>query len=146
LESMSAISGRSVVHACANHVQLIDDSYNANPASIRAAIDVLENMPGQRVLVLGDMGELGTWAEQEHAQIGAYANGKVDAVYAVGPLMQHAIAQYCGVSRHFLEQNSLIEALLAQVSGPATLLIKGSRSAAMENVVNALRTGLGETL
>ena len=146
LESMNAISGRSVVHTCANHVQLIDDSYNANPASIRAAIDVLENMPGQRILVLGDMGELGTWAEQEHAQVGAYANGKVDAVYAVGPLMQHAIAQYYGVSGHFLEQNSLIEALLAQVSGPATLLIKGSRSAAMEKVVDALRTGLGETL
>ena len=60
--------------------------------------------------------------------------------------MQHAIAQYYGVSGHFLEQNSLIEALLAQVSGPATLLIKGSRSAAMEKGVDALRTGLGETL
>lgn len=146
LENMNAISGRSVVYECANHVQLIDDSYNANPASIRAAIDVLQNMPGQRVLVLGDMGELGEWAEQEHAQIGTYAKGKVDAVFATGPLMQHAIAQYCGISGHFLEQSSLIEALLTQVSGPATLLIKGSRSAAMENVVNALRTGLGETL
>ncbi|MDY0249016.1 MAG: UDP-N-acetylmuramoyl-tripeptide--D-alanyl-D-alanine ligase [Pseudomonas sp.] len=146
LESMKAVSGRSVVYQCANHVQLIDDSYNANPASIRAAIDVLQNMPGQRVLVLGDMGELGAWAEQEHADIGSYANGKVDAVFAVGSLMQHAIAQYSGVSGHFLAQNSLIEALLTQVSGPATLLIKGSRSAAMESVVNALRTGLGETL
>ncbi len=146
LESMKAISGRSVVHECANHVQIIDDSYNANPASIRAAIDVLQTMPGQRVLVLGDMGELGAWAEQEHAQVGVYANGKVDAVFAVGPLMQHAITQYSGVSGHFLAQNSLIEALLAQVSGPATLLIKGSRGAAMENVVNALRTGLGDAL
>src|SRR5690554_1933030 len=146
LQSMKAISGRSVVHECANHVQIIDDSYNANPASIRAAIDVLQTMPGQRVLVLGDMGELGAWAEQEHAQVGVYANGKVDAVFAVGPLMQHAIAQYSGVSGHFLAQNSLIEALLAQVSGPATLLIKGSRGAAMENVVNALRTGLGDAL
>jgi len=146
LENMNAISGRSVVYECANHVQLIDDSYNANPASIRAAIDVLQNMPGQRVLVLGDMGELGEWAEQEHAQIGTYAKGKVDAVFATGPLMQHAIAQYCGISGHFLEQSSLIEALLTQVSGPATLLIKGSRSAAMENVVNALRTRLGDAL
>jgi len=144
LENMKAISGRSVVHECANHIQLIDDSYNANPASIRAAIDVLENMPGQRVLVLGDMGELGAWAQQEHADIGSYANGKVDALFAVGPLMEHAIAQYCGVSGHFSEQNSLIEALLTQVSGPATLLIKGSRSAAMENVVNALHTRLGD--
>jgi len=146
LENMNAISGRSVVYECANHVQLIDDSYNANPASIRAAIDVLQNMPGQRVLVLGDMGELGEWAEQEHAQIGTYAKGKVDAVFATGPLMQHAIAQYCGISGHFLEQSSLIEALLTQVSGPATLLIKGSRSAAMEHVVNALRTRLGDAL
>lgn len=145
LENMTAISGRSVVHECANHVQLIDDSYNANPASIRAAIDVLQNMPGQRVLVLGDMGELGGWAEQEHAQIGAYANGKVDALFAVGPLMQHAVAQYSGISGHFFDQKGLIEALLAQVSGPATLLIKGSRGAAMENVVNALRTNLGDT-
>jgi UDP-N-acetylmuramoyl-tripeptide--D-alanyl-D-alanine ligase len=68
----------------------------------------------------------------------------VDALFAVGPLMEHAIAQYCGVSGHFSEQNSLIEALLTQVSGPATLLIKGSRSAAMENVVNALHTRLGD--
>ena len=66
------------------------------------------------------------------------------AVFAIGPLMQHAITQYCGVSGHFPTQNSLIEALLTQVSGPATLLIKGSRSAAMENVVNALRTRLGD--
>lgn len=146
LENMKAISGRSVVYECANHVQLIDDSYNANPASIRAAIDVLQNMPGQRVLVLGDMGELGPWAEQEHADIGSYANGKVDALFAIGPLMQHAIAQFSGLSGHFSQQSSLTEALLTQVSGPATLLIKGSRSAAMENVVNALRTGLGETL
>jgi UDP-N-acetylmuramoyl-tripeptide--D-alanyl-D-alanine ligase len=143
---MKAISGRSVVYECANHIQLVDDSYNANPASIRAAIDVLQTMPGQRILVLGDMGELGEWAEQEHAQIGEYANGKVDAVFAVGPLMQHAVAQYSGISGHFLEQKSLIEALLTQVSGPATLLIKGSRGAAMENVVSALRTRLGEAL
>lgn len=146
LESMKAISGRSLVYECANHVQIIDDSYNANPASIRAAIDVLQNMPGQRVLVLGDMGELGAWAEQEHAQIGVYATGKVDAVFAIGPLMQYAVAQYKGLSGHFSQQNSLIEALLAQVSGPATLLIKGSRGAAMENVVNALRTSLGDAL
>ena len=146
LEGMKAISGRSMVYECAGHVQIIDDSYNANPASIRAAIDVLQNMPGQRVLVLGDMGELGAWAEQEHAQIGAYANGKVDAVFATGPLMQHAVAQYSGVAGHFLEQNSLIEALLTQVSGPATFLIKGSRSAAMEKVVSALRTSLGDAL
>lgn len=146
LEGMKAISGRSVVYECANHIQLVDDSYNANPASIRAAIDVLQTMPGQRILVLGDMGELGEWAEHEHAQIGEYANGKVDAVFAVGPLMQHAVAQYSGVSGHFLEQKSLIEALLTQVSGPATLLIKGSRGAAMENVVSALRTRLGEAL
>lgn len=145
LESMHAISGRSVVYQCNNHVQVIDDSYNANPASIRAAIDVLQNMPGQRVLVLGDMGELGAWAEQEHAAIGRYAQGKVDAMFAVGPLMKHAAEQYLGVSGHFLDQNSLIEALLTHVSGPATLLIKGSRSAAMENIVTALRTGLGET-
>ncbi len=146
LEGMSAISGRSVVYECANHVQIIDDSYNANPASIRAAIDVLQNMPGQRVLVLGDMGELGAWAQQEHAAMGHYATGKVDALFAVGPLMQHAVTEFSGVSGHFCQQSSLIEALLAQVSGPATLLIKGSRGAAMENVVKALRTGLGETL
>ena len=134
------------VYECANHVQIIDDSYNANPASIRAAIDVLQNMPGQRVLVLGDMGELGAWAQQEHAAMGHYATGKVDALFAVGPLMQHAVTEFSGVSGHFCQQSSLIETLLAQVSGPATLLIKGSRGAAMENVVKALRTGLGETL
>ena len=119
-------------------VTLLDDSYNANPASICAAIDVLASFAGRTILVLGDMGELGEWAEQGHRDVGAYAAGKVDTLYAVGPLMAHAVAAFGQGARHFPDQASLIESLRAEQGSGTTILIKGSRSAAMDKVVDAL--------
>lgn len=144
LENLQPVKGRGVAQLATNGVRVIDDSYNANPASICAAIDILADFSGRTVLVLGDMGELGAWAEQGHRDVGRYAQGKVDALYAVGPLMTYAVEEFAVNGRHFAEQASLIEALRAE-QGDTTILIKGSRSAAMEKVVAALCGTSGES-
>lgn len=143
LELLQPVKGRAVAHLASNGVRVIDDSYNANPASICAAIDILAGFPGRTVLVLGDMGELGAWAEQGHREVGSYAAGRVSALYAVGPLMAHAVAEFGADALHFADQASLIEALRHE-QGDTTILIKGSRSAAMEKVVAALCGSSGE--
>lgn len=143
LESLQPVKGRAVAEMTAGGVRLIDDSYNANPASMCAAVDVLAGFTGRRVLALGDMGELGEWAEQGHRDVGAYAAGKVDALYAVGPLMRHAVEAFGAGGRHFTDQSMLIAALQAE-RGATTILVKGSRSAAMDKVVAALRTPVAE--
>ncbi|SEI73520.1 UDP-N-acetylmuramoyl-tripeptide--D-alanyl-D-alanine ligase [Azotobacter beijerinckii] len=138
LESLQPVKGRAVAQLAPNSVRVIDDSYNANPASMCAAIDILAGFSGRTVLVLGDMGELGAWAEEGHRQVGAYAAGKVDALYAVGPLMAHAVAVFGDKGRHFADQASLLEALRREQHLDTTILIKGSRSAAMDKIVSAL--------
>ncbi|MCO8166607.1 UDP-N-acetylmuramoyl-tripeptide--D-alanyl-D-alanine ligase [Pseudomonas sp. 21LCFQ02] len=138
LNAMQPVKGRTVVHMAANGQRVIDDTYNANPSSIKAATDLLAGFAGRRVLVVGDIGELGDWAEQGHREVGAHAVGKVDALYAVGPLMLHAVNAFGAGARHFATQAELIAALHGEQDSNTTLLIKGSRSAAMENVVAAL--------
>ncbi|MFJ4142175.1 UDP-N-acetylmuramoyl-tripeptide--D-alanyl-D-alanine ligase [Pseudomonas sp. NPDC089734] len=138
LSNVQPVKGRTVAHIASNGVRVIDDTYNANPSSINAAVDLLSDFPGRTVLVLGDIGELGDWAEQGHHDVGAYAAGKVSALYAVGPLMVHAVNAFGEHARHFASQAELIAALGAEQEPNTTLLIKGSRSAAMENVVAAL--------
>jgi UDP-N-acetylmuramoyl-tripeptide--D-alanyl-D-alanine ligase len=138
LESLQPVKGRGVAQMLANGVRLIDDTYNANPGSICAAIDVLASFAGRTVLALGDMGELGGWAEQGHRDVGSYAAGKVDALLAVGPLMKHAVDAFGANGRHYADQSALIEALRLEQGNATTILIKGSRSAAMDKVVAAL--------
>ncbi|PTU76249.1 UDP-N-acetylmuramoyl-tripeptide--D-alanyl-D-alanine ligase [Pseudomonas mangrovi] len=136
LQQLQPIKGRCVAQLAPNGVRVIDDSYNANPVSMKAAVDILAGFSGRRLLVLGDMGELGEWAEEGHREVGAYARDKVDALYAVGPLMQHAVRAFGAGARHFSDQASLLEALCAE-TGDITILIKGSRSAAMDKVAAA---------
>ncbi|QGZ30036.1 UDP-N-acetylmuramoyl-tripeptide--D-alanyl-D-alanine ligase [Stutzerimonas stutzeri] len=138
LENLQPVKGRGVAQMLGNGVRLIDDTYNANPASICAAIDVLAGFAGRTLLALGDMGELGEWAEQGHREVGSYAAGKVDALFAVGPLMKHAVDAFGANGRHFPDQQSLIDALRLEQGNATTILIKGSRSAAMDKVVAAL--------
>ena len=145
LESLQPVKGRAVTRMATNGARLIDDTYNANPVAVCAAVDILAAFPGRTVLVLGDIGELGEWAEQGHRDVGAYAAGKVDALYAVGPLMSHAVAAFGAEGRHFADQASLIAALAAEQGPSTTLLIKGSRSAAMDKVVAALCASTEET-
>lgn len=138
LNAVQPVKGRTVAQLALNGVRVIDDTYNANPSSINAAVDILTGFTGRTVLVLGDIGELGDWAEQGHREVGAYAAGKVSALYAVGPLMAHAVDAFGEHARHFANQADLIAALAAEQNPQTTILIKGSRSAAMENVVAAL--------
>lgn len=142
LENVQPVKGRAVAQLATNGARVIDDTYNANPTSMCAAIDILAAFSGRTVLVLGDIGELGEWAEQGHRDVGAYAAGKIDALYAVGPNMAHAVAAFGANGQHFADQASLIAAVSAE-PGNTTILIKGSRSAAMENVVAALCTAPG---
>ncbi|MEE9332616.1 MAG: UDP-N-acetylmuramoyl-tripeptide--D-alanyl-D-alanine ligase [Granulosicoccaceae bacterium] len=117
---------------------LIDDSYNANPASVRAGIDVLANIEGKRILILGDMLELGDESVQLHKSVGLYAKRKkIDAVWTVGSLAQHASsASSCG--RHFASQEDLLENLLPELDVKTSVLLKGSRGARMDRLVDAL--------
>ncbi|MFN3354530.1 MAG: UDP-N-acetylmuramoyl-tripeptide--D-alanyl-D-alanine ligase [Pseudomonas sp.] len=139
LGAVQPVKGRTVAQLAANGMRVIDDTYNANPSSISAAVDLLKGFDGRKVLVLGDIGELGDWAEQGHREVGAYAAGKVDALYAVGTNMAHAVNAFGPGAQHFATQAELIQALTAaEHDTHTTILIKGSRSAVMENVVAAL--------
>ncbi|MGE8101711.1 UDP-N-acetylmuramoyl-tripeptide--D-alanyl-D-alanine ligase [Pseudomonas fluorescens] len=144
LNAVQPVKGRAVAQLATNGMRVIDDSYNANPTSMCAAVDILAGFSGRTILVLGDIGELGEWAEQGHRDVGAYASGKVSALYAVGPMMAHAVAAFGEQARHFANQADLIAALGAEHDTNTTILIKGSRSAAMENVVAALCGSSGE--
>jgi len=137
LQSIKPMAGRGKLCHTLNGQRLIDDSYNANPAAMHAAIDLLAGFSGRRVLVLGDMGELGEMSEASHREIGCYASGKVDALYACGEMMTHAVRAFIGESQHFADSASLI-ARLNQQPTDSVLLVKGSRSAQMDNVVCAL--------
>lgn len=138
LNAVQPVKGRTVAQLAKNGMRVIDDTYNANPTSMCAAVDILAGFSGRTVLVLGDIGELGEWAEQGHREVGAYAAGKVSALYAVGPMMAHAVAAFGEHARHFASQADLIAALNVEQDPNTTILIKGSRSAVMENIVAAL--------
>ena len=144
LEAVLPVKGRAVAQVTASGLRIIDDTYNANPTSMCAAVDILAAFSGRTVLVLGDIGELGEWAEQGHREVGAYAADKVSALYAVGPMMAHAVTAFGHQARHFANQADLIKALRAEHETNTTLLITGSRSAAMDNVVAALCGSSGE--
>lgn len=138
LGAVQPVKGRTVAQLAKNGMRVIDDTYNANPTSMCAAVDILAGFSGRTVLVLGDIGELGDWAEQGHRDVGEYARGKVSALYAVGLNMVHAVNAFGEQAQHFGTQAELIQALAAEQDTNTTILIKGSRSAAMENIVAAL--------
>jgi UDP-N-acetylmuramoyl-tripeptide--D-alanyl-D-alanine ligase len=136
LDSFAPVSGRLQKKAALNGAVVVDDSYNANPDSVRAAIDVLSKAAAPRVLVLGDMGEVGTQGREFHEEIGAYAQSKgIEQVLVTGELAAHI--QGASV-RHFENFGDLLAAVDAAVTPDATVLIKGSRFMKMERVVQHL--------
>ena len=140
LAAVSPVAGRLCPSAGTNGSRLIDDSYNANPDSVIAALRVLAAAPGRRTMVLGDLGELGDEAVEMHRQLGEQcADFGIDRLFTVGELSAAAGDRFDGEHRHFAEQVALIEDLLASVSSEDSLLVKGSRLARMDQVVDALR-------
>ncbi len=118
---------------------VVDDTYNANPDSVRAAIDALATLPAPRWLVLGDMGEVGTQGPAFHQEIGAYARERgIDAVLATGELARHVVDAFGGGARHFASAEALIEQGVPAIAPGATVLVKGSRFMRMERIVDAL--------
>jgi UDP-N-acetylmuramoyl-tripeptide--D-alanyl-D-alanine ligase len=139
LARFGGIAGRLQKKAALNGATLIDDTYNANPDSARAAITVLALAPGAKWLVLGDMGELGPEAPELHAGIGEFARDSgIDRLCTLGELSGHAARAFGAGARHFTR----IEDLLAEVENAlrpgVSVLVKGSRFMKMERVVKAL--------
>ncbi|MEO8809391.1 MAG: UDP-N-acetylmuramoyl-tripeptide--D-alanyl-D-alanine ligase [Rhodanobacter sp.] len=139
LQQATAVAGRLRRQVAAGGWTVIDDSYNANPGSMGAAIDTLMLAPGERWLVLGDMAELGANARPLHAAVGERARQqRVERLFAVGPLGVATVEAFGVGGKHFDDKPSLIAALRAQLHPGVALLVKGSRSAGMEQVVTAL--------
>ena len=145
LEAFRAVKGRSELKRDAQGRTLIDDSYNANPDSVRAAVDVLAGLPGESWLILGDMGEVGNEGPAFHREVGAYAAQRGTAhFWTAGIAARDAAAAYGPRARAFDNTAALIAALNEQ-PGAAQTLVKGSRFMKMEQVVSALQTNSGDT-
>jgi UDP-N-acetylmuramoyl-tripeptide--D-alanyl-D-alanine ligase len=118
---------------------LIDDSYNANPDSMRAAIDVLSQLPGKRVFVMGDMGEVGDAGGQFHDELGGYAKSQgIDRLFCLGPQSIATAHNFGEGGQHFNRVEDLIRAVRPELDATTTVLVKGSRFMRMERVVDAL--------
>jgi UDP-N-acetylmuramoyl-tripeptide--D-alanyl-D-alanine ligase len=133
------LPGRLVARVASAGAGVIDDTYNANPDSVRAAIDVLAAAPGARWLVLGDMGEVGAKAVDVHREIGAYARERgVARLFAAGTHAREAAAAFGDGSEHFDSVDALAARVAAAAGAGVTILVKGSRFMRMERVVAAL--------
>lgn len=139
LASLRPIAGRLFPRLRPDGIRLLDDTYNANPDSVGAAIEVLMGLPGRHLLVLGDLAELGATAVELHRQLGLTARqAGVERLYTVGMLSAEASAAFGQGARHFADQQRLIRALGQDLEAGDVVLLKGSRRAAMDRVVAAL--------
>jgi UDP-N-acetylmuramoyl-tripeptide--D-alanyl-D-alanine ligase len=140
LTAFRPYNGRLQIKQARGGATLIDDTYNANPDSVRAAIDVLASCPGPTVLVLGDMGEVGAEGPDFHREVGAYARAKgIASLLALGEATREAVQAFGAGARHF----DKLEELIPSVRG-RSILVKGSRFMKMERVVAALTGAPGE--
>jgi UDP-N-acetylmuramoyl-tripeptide--D-alanyl-D-alanine ligase len=152
IANVAPVAGRLNFHHLADGVTIIDDTYNANPASARAAIDVLASRNAERWLVLGDLKELGDDAAAHHTRVGEYAlEGQVDRLFAIGELCQATVAAFGANGEWFDDKQQLMDRLVSMLDSRrqsadlnTTVLVKGSRSMAMEKVVNDLRERYAE--
>lgn len=139
LGAMQPVGGRLTPRRTRQGSPLIDDSYNANPSSMRAGIDVLVALPGEPWLVMGDMGELGDQADSSHVEIGEYARRKgVRRLFATGALSRLAVESFGAGATWHADTAALAQAVGAELSPAVTLLVKGSRSNRLERVVASL--------
>jgi len=150
LAAFSSVPGRLQKRLAPHNVLILDDTYNANPDSAQAGIDVLAELPGLKILALGDMGEAGAASAQYHDEIGGHArNMGVDRLYALGEASISAARNFGEGARHFKTPEALIKALQVDLAvfrkeapeRDITLLVKGSRFMKMERIVEALSSG-----
>ncbi len=139
LGGFAGVPGRLQRRALEGGGLVIDDSYNANPESMKAAIRVLAAEPGRRIFVMGDMGEMGADSRALHAEVGEFARAqKIDALFALGSDSDAAVTTFGSHARHFDSIEALIDAARKEARAGATLLVKGSRFMKMERVADAL--------
>jgi UDP-N-acetylmuramoyl-tripeptide--D-alanyl-D-alanine ligase len=139
LSQYAGVKGRLQRRAGAKGALVIDDTYNANPDSMRAAIDVLATLPGRRIFVMGDMGEAGETAGQLHDEVGGYAKSRgIERLFALGDLATAAAHNFDGGASHFRKIEELVAALKLELAPGVTVLVKGSRFMRMERVVDAI--------
>jgi UDP-N-acetylmuramoyl-tripeptide--D-alanyl-D-alanine ligase len=136
LNRFEGVAGRMQRKSARQGAVVIDDTYNANPASLHAAMAVLAQVPGKKILVLGDMGELGPDAAHFHAEIGAEARSLgIQTLLTLGDLSTYAVDEFGLGAQHFKRIEDLIEELETQLDPDCTVLVKGSRFMRMERVV-----------
>lgn len=142
LARFSSAKGRLQPKAGLHQATVIDDTYNANPASMKAAIDVLAANAGKQILVLGDMGELGQDDARMHAEVGTYAKEQgIDALLALGELSTHMVRTFGAGARHFDSPEALAGVLSEMMDQDTVVLVKGSRFMKMERVVALVTQG-----
>jgi UDP-N-acetylmuramoyl-tripeptide--D-alanyl-D-alanine ligase len=142
LERMTHVHGRMQMKVADSGARVFDDTYNANPASLRAGLQVLTSYPGKHWLILGDMGELGEFSEDLHRQAGEMAREQgVERVYALGRLSRYAVDGFGQGATHFTRMEDLLTSLKPELGADITLLVKGSRFMAMDKVVTAIMEG-----
>jgi UDP-N-acetylmuramoyl-tripeptide--D-alanyl-D-alanine ligase len=139
LATMRAVKGRLQFKLARSGAWIVDDSYNANPSSMRAGIDVLAGLEGRKWLVIGDMAELGDFADSSHVEIGEYARSRgIERLFATGKLAALAAKSFGARGEWFADWESMAKALAAQSDATVRMLIKGSRMNRLERVVAAL--------
>jgi UDP-N-acetylmuramoyl-tripeptide--D-alanyl-D-alanine ligase len=141
LEKFKGESGRLELIDYGQNFILINDTYNASPGSVKAAIDTLTSVEGESILVLGDMAELGDESDALHAEIGRYAiENNITRLFAMGEKTKLTVNSFGSGAMHFSSFDSLVSDLIKIISSGTTVLVKGSRSAHMETVVDNLKT------
>ena len=139
LAGFDPVQGRLQKKVAKRGAIVLDDSYNANPDSVIAAIEVLARAAGKKLLVLGDMGEVGAHGAAFHAEIGRYARAaRIDSLFLLGELCKHAAAAFGEGAEHYSDIDALVAALDPWLGAGVTVLVKGSRVMRMERVVQAL--------
>ncbi len=139
LSAFRPYAGRLQVKQAASGATIIDDTYNANPDSVRAAIDVLAGCAPPTALVLGDMGEVGAQGPEFHREVGAYAAARnISSLFGIGEATRHSVEAFGAAGLHCASLDELIEKMREKSAPKTTFLVKGSRFMKMERVVSAL--------
>lgn len=143
LTSFTALDGRGKIHRFESGALLIDESYNANPDSMRSAIDVLATMPSPHILVAGEMGELGDKSRDYHEEVLRYAKDKgIDALYLIGKPMKDAMGVAGDAAHFYATREALTRAVQEAIQTPCTVLIKASHNVGLDAVVRAVTIDL----